>query len=397
MSDLKPRRSSRALVAVYTLGMLYVLLSLDWRGRKPLPAPRVTVQTTSSSTEWRAGAAKVELDAELPATIAGFPPPRATAKTSGPLSARALVLAAGERAVGLVNAEVLEIPQRVASRVRARGQKLGLADVAVAATHTHSSFGGYDRNPLVEIGATGRFEQRREEALAARLEEALEKAYRSLEPARLRASQVELPGVVYNRARHGAPVEGLLSALAVDDAIAAIIDKLIRRHPHVFGDATADTAAKVAAQWSQIKERERSNRPGDPDVARTLAGVPAAMPALSRAQQLTARAAQVGFDWPDTASCRDKLTEELGELDHAIGARDPAAIQSELGDLLFAVVNLARKLDCDAEACLRGATRRFVARFEYIEDRLRERAVTPRESSPVEMDALWDAAKRSGL
>ncbi len=187
-------------------------------------------------------------------------------------------------------------------------------------------------------------------------------------------------------------------AFVADDAIAAIVDKLIRRHPHVFGDASADTPDKVAAQWTRIKEQERQERSGETPVPdRTLAGVPVAMPALSRAQQLTARAAQVGFDWPDTASCREKVTEELGELDDAIAAGDAEAIRAELGDLLFAAVNLARKLDCDAEDCLRGTTARFVERFEYIEDQLDQRGLGPRQSTLEEMDRLWEAAKQSGL
>jgi MazG family protein len=186
-------------------------------------------------------------------------------------------------------------------------------------------------------------------------------------------------------------------AFVADDAIRAIVDKLIRRHPHVFGDASADTPDKVTAQWSRIKEEERKQRSGDAPVpARTLAGVPAAMPALSRAQQLTARAAQVGFDWPDAASCREKVSEETEELDRAIAEGDADAIRDELGDLLFAVVNLARKLGCDAEDCLRGTNRRFVDRFEYIEDRLAQRGLGPRQASLEEMDGLWNEAKRRG-
>lgn len=206
------------MATVFTVGMLYILFSVDWRGRKPLAPPRVALEASAKAEGWKAGAAKVELDPALPATVAGYPPKRPTAKTAGPLSARAVVLAVGDKEVALVGAEVLEIPARVAKRVRERARALGLADAAVAATHTHSSFGGYDRSPLVEIAATGKWEQKREDALAARLEEAVEKAHRALAPAGLRAAQLPLTGLAYNRDRDGAPVEGLLTVLAVEDA-----------------------------------------------------------------------------------------------------------------------------------------------------------------------------------
>jgi MazG family protein len=194
-------------------------------------------------------------------------------------------------------------------------------------------------------------------------------------------------------------------AFGVDDVVRAIVDKLVRRHPHVFAEASADTADKVLAQWSRIKERERREkgepRAGDaaPNAAvdRALSGVPLAMPALARAQQLTRRAANVGFDWPDVASCRDKLDEEIRELDRAIADGDHAAAEAEIGDLLFAAVNLARKLRCDAEGALRTAVGRFVSRFEYIEDRLQELGTTAREASLEQLDALWEEAKIRGM
>ena len=182
-------------------------------------------------------------------------------------------------------------------------------------------------------------------------------------------------------------------AFDVDDAIAAIVAKLIRRHPHVFAEASADTPAKVAAQWNEIKARERRDRGGEEHVERALAGVPVAMPALARAQQLTSRAASVGFDWPDATSCRSKLTEEVEELDQAIAAGDSEAIAAELGDVIFAAVNLARKLDCDAEAALRDTSSRFITRFEFIEDELARSGGSTRAASLAELDALWDLAK----
>lgn len=190
-------------------------------------------------------------------------------------------------------------------------------------------------------------------------------------------------------------------AFTIDDVVQAIVDKLIRRHPHVFADASAKTSGEVLTQWSEIKEWERrakaEARGQDPDALpprRTLEGVPAGLPALSRAQALSARAAKIGFDWPDTAGSRTKVREELGEIEEAESRGDRAALEHEVGDLLFAVVNLARKLDVDAERALRAASHRFSDRFEYIEDRLRERGSSPEESTLDDMDALWNQAKR---
>jgi MazG family protein len=182
-------------------------------------------------------------------------------------------------------------------------------------------------------------------------------------------------------------------AFTIDDVVRAISDKLVRRHPHVFAGSRADSPEEVLVQWDEIKRRERSAKGTGEAPPRTLAGVPVALPALARAQHISARAARVGFDWPDAAGCREKITEELAELDQAVTAGDKAALEHEIGDLLFAAVSLARKLGCDAEAALRACTRRFTERFEYIEDRLRERGSSPAESNLIEMDALWDEAK----
>lgn len=182
------------------------------------------------------------------------------------------------------------------------------------------------------------------------------------------------------------------------DAVAnAISDKLVRRHPHVFGDAAGDpagvtTPAQVLAQWEEIKRAEKAAagaRPG-----RALDGVKPG-PALARAQKLGAKASKVGFDWPGWEGSFDKIREEVDEVGAAARAPDAAARHHELGDLLFAVVNLARHLGVDAENALVDATARFQRRFEHVEDRLAERGKTPRSSTLEEMDALWDEAKRS--
>jgi MazG family protein len=175
-------------------------------------------------------------------------------------------------------------------------------------------------------------------------------------------------------------------AFDIDDVARGIAEKLVRRHPHVFGDARVSGSAQVLENWHELKKKEKGRR-------RVLEGVPVALPALARAEKLGSRAAMVGFDWPDAVGPRAKIDEELRELDLALAAGDRAGAESEVGDLLFAVVNLARKVGIDAESALRGTAARFERRFAYVEDRLASRGRTPRESTLQEMDALWDEAK----
>lgn len=183
-------------------------------------------------------------------------------------------------------------------------------------------------------------------------------------------------------------------AFDIDDVANGISDKLVRRHPHVFADATADSAEEVERNWEAIKAREKAAR--GTSQTRTLGGVPQGLPALIRAQKISKKAAKVGFDWPDVAGCRAKVTEELGEVDRAIASGDKDAIRHEIGDLLFAVVSLARKVGCDAEESLRGCTRRFEDRFGFIEDELARLGRSPADSDLHEMDELWNRAKREG-
>jgi len=179
-------------------------------------------------------------------------------------------------------------------------------------------------------------------------------------------------------------------AFDIDAVVAGISDKLVRRHPHVFGDtAGVDTADKVLAQWDQIKAAEK------PAKKRVLEGVPAG-PALARAQKIGSRCGKIGFDWPGWEGSFDKVEEEVQEVQTAIGQQDAAEIHAEIGDLLLAVVNLARKVGVDAENALIDATTKFTRRFEFVEDRLAERGKTPQQSNLEEMDALWNDAKKSG-
>ena len=175
---------------------------------------------------------------------------------------------------------------------------------------------------------------------------------------------------------------------AFDDVAAAISDKLVRRHPHVFGDASHRTSEEQTVAWETIKAAERSAkaRPG------VLDDVPAGLPGLTRAVKLTKRAARVGFDWPDPAAVIDKLHEELGELQAEIGG-DQTRIREELGDLLFVVANLARKLDVEPEDALRSANAKFARRFKYVEERLQADGRQPHESTLEEMDAFWNEVR----
>lgn len=178
-----------------------------------------------------------------------------------------------------------------------------------------------------------------------------------------------------------------LAGQTMEAVIEGIGRKLIRRHPHVFGEAKVESSRQVLVNWEQIKTEERGRPRG------LLEGVPQAMPALQRAHRLTYKAAKVGFDWPDLASVREKVSEELGELDEAAAGDQRAAVDHELGDLLFAVVNWARKLNLDPEESLRRANRRFERRFSHVEAGLARAGKTPSQSSLEEMDQLWNEAK----
>lgn len=175
------------------------------------------------------------------------------------------------------------------------------------------------------------------------------------------------------------------------DVADAISDKLVSRHPHVFGDAKVKDAEGVLNQWAALKREEKRRKGGGKSV---LEGVPREMPALARADRLTEKASRVGFDWPDASGARAKVAEELGELDEAIAGGDRQAIEHELGDTLFALANLARKLGVAPEEALRGTVGRFVARFTFVEEALERRGVPHGGATLAEMDVLWDEAKR---
>jgi MazG family protein len=179
---------------------------------------------------------------------------------------------------------------------------------------------------------------------------------------------------------------------SIADALDAINEKLIRRHPHVFGEQTAGTADDVRRIWGEVKAEEKQQR-GE-GAAGLLDAVPRALPALVEAQQLTTRAAHVGFDWDNAEQVLEKLHEELAEFDAARREASPEELEGELGDMLFVLVNLARFVNADPEQALRKTNAKFRRRFGYIERKLGEQGKSPNEATLAEMDALWEESKR---
>jgi MazG family protein len=178
----------------------------------------------------------------------------------------------------------------------------------------------------------------------------------------------------------------------IDDALDAINEKLVRRHPHVFGEQSAETGEDVKRIWGEVKASEKKKKGKDETL---LGGVPRSLPALVEAQQIASRAAGVGFDWENPEQVIEKLHEELAEFDQARRNSSADELEDELGDLLFVLVNLARFVKVDPEQALRRTNAKFRRRFGHIERKLQEQGKTPRESNIEEMEALWQEAKQS--
>lgn len=178
----------------------------------------------------------------------------------------------------------------------------------------------------------------------------------------------------------------------IGDALDAINQKLVRRHPHVFGDESAESSGDVKRIWGEVKAAEKKDK-GKEDHS-LLASVPRAMPALVEAQQIASRAAGVGFDWENPEQVVEKLHEELGELEEARRGSSQQELEGEIGDLLFVLVNLARFVKVDPEQALRRTNAKFRERFGYIERKLAERGKKVQDSNIEEMEALWQEAKR---
>ena len=190
------------------------------------------------------------------------------------------------------------------------------------------------------------------------------------------------------------------------DVVEAISDKLLRRHPHVFpggsienfGQQQSLNADDVVVNWESIKSEERQKK-GQANSARDsiLSDIPRALPALERSLKMQKRAARVGFDWQDCGQVMGKVKEELAELEEAMESGDPNAINHEVGDLLFAVVNMARHLQVEPENALRESNRRFTRRFSFIEQELEKENIQPHDAGLEKLDQLWNAAKKNGL
>jgi nucleoside triphosphate diphosphatase len=183
------------------------------------------------------------------------------------------------------------------------------------------------------------------------------------------------------------------SRFTIADVIQAVSEKMVRRHPHVFGDESAHSAGEVLRNWEAIKRAEQAAK-GQEASASMLDSVSTRIPAVMEAYQMATKASRVGFDWPHAGAVLDKVAEETTELRQAVEAGDRKAAAAEVGDLLFAVVNLARLLGEDPESTLKAANRKFRRRFRHVEDRLRERGSSPAESSLEEMESLWTEAKQ---
>jgi len=175
----------------------------------------------------------------------------------------------------------------------------------------------------------------------------------------------------------------------LDDVAVALTEKLVRRHPHVFGDVTATSSGQVLANWEAIKQTEK----GKPADRSAIDGVPAALPALLKAQRIQVKASRGGFDWDDATGATEKIEEELNELKEAVRSDDRQKITDEMGDLLFSVVNYSRFIGVDAESALEGASKKFSRRFREVERRVREQGRSLKACTLAEMDAIWDLVK----
>ena len=175
----------------------------------------------------------------------------------------------------------------------------------------------------------------------------------------------------------------------IDDVLQTLCDKLVRRHPHVFGDQVVKSADEQVENWEKIKKAEKGE-----ERKSALAGIPPHLPALLKAQKITEKAARVGFDWEHVDQVFAKVHEELHEFDEAMAGGDQERMEAELGDLLFAIVNLGRFLALDPEEALRKTISRFTRRFGHIEETLHQRGISLKDATLEEMDRLWEEAKK---
>jgi MazG family protein len=230
-------------------------------------------------------------------------------------------------------------------------------------------------------------EQTHESLRAALIEECYE-AIEAIEKADDANLREELGDLLLHVVMH-AHMAGERRAFDFEDVVQGVCEKLIRRHPHVFGDDQASGSAQVIRQWELIKRAEKGSQ------SSVMDGLPSAFPALLLAQSAQKKAARVGFDWDDASEVLGKVEEEIKELREAISGGRQENIEEEMGDLFFSLVNLARKLDVDSETALAGATRKFVERFRAVEAEIVAKGRNVEQTSAQEMNAFWDRHKRA--
>ena len=228
-------------------------------------------------------------------------------------------------------------------------------------------------------------EQTHESLRAALVEECYE-AVEAIEKADDANLREELGDLLLHVVMH-AHMAGERNAFTFEEVVEGICEKLVRRHPHVFGEARADDTREVLRQWEQIKREEKGDR------ASVMDGLPASLPALMRAQIAQKKAARVGFDWAEAGEVFAKVEEEIAELKEALGQGKPRRVEEEMGDLFFTLVNLARKLGVDSETCLAGSTGKFIKRFQAVEAEIEAGGRKVEDASPEEMNRLWDRNK----
>jgi len=231
-------------------------------------------------------------------------------------------------------------------------------------------------------------EQTNESLLPALIEEAYEVAgaVRARDDANFREELGDLLLLIVMHAE----IASEAGRFKIDNVISEVSEKLIRRHPHVFGESDAQDSGAVLKQWERIKHEEKKTNGGH-----YLDGLPSALPGLMRAQKAQSKAARVNFDWTELGDVVAKVEEELGETKAAIESQDRKSIENEIGDLFFAVVNLARKCQLDAESALQKATNKFVTRFNRLEDELRAQGKNLGDVDLAGLDAIWDRIKEN--
>jgi tetrapyrrole methylase family protein / MazG family protein len=207
------------------------------------------------------------------------------------------------------------------------------------------------------------------------------------------AMEEELGDVLFQVVFHAGIADNQHHKFSMNSVLQRVTDKMVNRHPHVFGDVDVDSVEDVWKNWDTIKKKEKLDAGKSDENISLLASVPKHLPALLRAEKLQKRAARSGFDWDNMDDVWAKVKEEVEELKEQIDQKDEAGIKDEFGDCLFALVNVARKLGIDAEDCLQGTNKKFFKRFAYVEEKTIEQGKTLEESTLDEMDQLWEESK----